>query len=280
VKDGGYVYKDGKLMQRDGNELKPVNLNDQQTLRVRGMITVRDAWRNVLAKQEDGTDDEVKRARKLLNTAYDAYTRSNGPLSSRDNVRAFAEDPDAPGLLSLEDYDPKAKTAKKADIFSKRTNTKYVPPQTAPDTAAALAIALNEFGGINWSRIQKLTRLKREAAEQELTKLGLVYRNPEGEKFETADEYLSGDVRDKLKTAIAATETDPDYGHNVEALKKVQPERGAAAVLRGRGVQQTHAPGGSPSSQGSGYQHPYFWLAARVYSRTCPSVSSRARNFS
>jgi N12 class adenine-specific DNA methylase/2'-5' RNA ligase len=231
VKDGGYVVQTtspgGKvhhtLMKREGNELRAANLNDRQTLRVRGMITVRDAWRNVLQKQEDGADQEVKAARRLLNTAYDAFVRANGPLSSRDNFRAFADDPDAPGLLSLEDYDSKTKVATKADIFSKRTNTKYVPPETAPDTPAALAIALNEFGGINWKRIQQLTGLKREAAEQELVKSGLVYRNPEGEKFETADEYLSGDVRDKLRVATAAADTDPEYQHNVEALQKVQP---------------------------------------------------------
>jgi N12 class adenine-specific DNA methylase len=224
VKDGGYVFKDKELLVRDGQELKPAGLDEKQTRRVRGMLTVRDAWRNVLQAQESGDEAAAAKARKLLNQAYDIFTAGNGPLSSRDNARAFRGDPDAPGLLALEDYDPKFRTAKKTDIFRRTTNTRYVPPETAPDAASALAIALNEYGGINWARIQKLTGLDREGAERELVDSGLVYRNPEGGRFETADQYLSGNVRDKLEAAIAAAESDPIYEPNVEALKRVQPE--------------------------------------------------------
>ena len=238
VKDGGYVFQDKQLMVRDGQELRPANLNENQTKRVRGLLAVRDAWRNVLQAQETGTEADAKQARGTLNKIYDAYTAANGPLSNRDNARAFAGDPDAPGLLSLEDYDPKTKTAKKADIFRKTTNPRYVPPETAPDAASALAIALNEYGGINWKRIQGLTGLDRAGAEKALADNGLIFKNPEGpykprggdalaiggRDFETADQYLSGDVRHKLRAAIAAAAIDPEYEPNVEALKRVQPD--------------------------------------------------------
>ena len=245
VKDGGYIHKDGQLLVRDGNELKPAGLDATKTMRVRGILVIRDAWRNVLrAQQEKAPESEQEAARKLLNKAYDSFTRPHGPLNSRDNIIAFRGDPDAPGILGLEDYTPgatadggvtaagkkkprivlRAATASKSDIFRKSTNVGYVPPETAPDAAAALAIALNEYGGINWKRIQMLTGMEREEAEKALVDAGLVYRNPEGGAFETADEYLSGKVRDKLKAAIAATETDPTYEPNIEALKRVQPD--------------------------------------------------------
>ena len=224
VKDGGYLYKDGELLVRDGNELKPANLDPPKTMRIRGMLVIRDAWRNTLQAQATGTDEESAQARKILNAAYDSFTRTNGPLSSVANVRAFATDPDAPGLLGLEDYNPKTKLAKKADIFRKTTNQAYVPPQSAPDSAAALAIALNEFGGINWKRIRQLAGLDQHEAETQLLANGLIFRNPDGDGFETADEYLSGNVRDKLKAAIAAAESDPSYEPNIEALKRVQPD--------------------------------------------------------
>ena len=175
VKDGGYVYEDGKMLVRQGNELKPANLTDAKVMRVRGMLLIRDAWRDTLRAQATGTEEEADDARKLLNKAYDAHTRIHGPLSNRDNVRAFSGDPDAPGLLSLEHYTPaatkdggqttpagrprivvKEATTQKADVFRKSTNERYVPPETAPDAASALAIALNEYGGINWKRIRQL----------------------------------------------------------------------------------------------------------------------------
>src|SRR5207302_4467324 len=110
---------DNKLWVRQGNELKPANLAEKNVGRVRGMLTVRDAWRNVILKQEEGTEQDAKKARKLLNEAYDAFVANFGFLSTRNNLSAFAGDPDAPGLLSLENYDTKTKRATKADVFTK-----------------------------------------------------------------------------------------------------------------------------------------------------------------
>lgn len=141
-------------------------------------------------------------------------------LSSRDNLRAFASDPDQPLLLSLEIYDAETRRARKTAIFERRTLERHRVAEHVETAAEALAISLNETGRIHWPIMEKLAGHTSRQLQRELD--ALVYRNPEGE-WETADRYLSGDVRAKLKTAEAAATLDPAYCRNVEALKEVQP---------------------------------------------------------
>ena len=221
VKEGAFAERDGQLFIRAGNSFEPANISASSATRVKGMMAVRDAVRYVFKTQlEDAPEHEITEARRILNRMYDAFVNRHGPLSSRENLRAFAGDPDHPLLLSLEHYDPETKRAKKAAIFSQRTLEKYKPAQHVETAAEALAISLNEIGAIRWPRMTSLTGHSEKQLQRELD--GMVYKNPSGD-WETADKYLSGNVRDKLKIATSAAELDPSYTRNVEALREVQP---------------------------------------------------------
>ena len=221
IKDGAYGEKDGQIVIRDGNRLTPTGLTGTAAARVRGMMAVRDAVRLVFRTQlEDAPEETIVEARRMLNRIYDSFVFGYGPLSSRENLRAFAGDPDQPLLLSLENYDAERKRATKTAIFERRTLQKYTPASHVDTAAEALAISLNETGGIDWKRMESLTGRNPRQMQHELD--GMVYRNPEGD-WETADRYLSGNVRAKLKTAEAAAALDNSYQRNIEALKAVQP---------------------------------------------------------
>jgi N12 class adenine-specific DNA methylase len=221
IKDGAYTERDGAIVVRSGSSFEPTSLSVSAQSRIRGMMRVRDAVRLVFKTQlDDAPDKQITEARQLLNEIYDRFVRDYGPLSSRENLRAFAGDPDQPLLLSLENYDAEHKRASKTAIFSKRTLEKYKPATHVDTAAEALAISLNQTGGIDWNRMASLTGHNPKQMQHELD--AMVYRNPEGD-WETADRYLSGNVRAKLKTAEAAVALDRSYQRNIEALKAVQP---------------------------------------------------------
>src|SRR5260370_751087 len=221
IKDGAYAERDGVIVIRNGNRFEATGISGTAAARVRGMMAVRDAVRLVFRTQlEDAREGHIVEARKLLNSLYDAFLARYGPLSSRDNRSAFANDPDQPLLLSLENYDPETRRAHKAAIFHRRTLERHKVADHVETAAEALAISLNETGRIHWPLMEKLTGHSPKQLQRELD--GMVYRNPEAD-WETADRYLSGDVRAKLKTAEAAPALDPSYCGNVEALKEVQP---------------------------------------------------------
>ena len=221
IKDGAYADRGGKLFIRSGHTFEPTSVSSSAEARIRGMMAVRDAVRNVFQTQlDDAPESVIVEARKDLNRRYDSFVRRFGPLTNKENIRAFAGDPDQPLLLSLENYDAEHNRAAKTAIFERRTLEKYRPKAHVDTAAEALAISLNETGGIDWKRMASLTGHGPKQMQQELD--ALVYRNPEGD-WETADRYLSGNVRAKLKTAEAAAAIDPSYQRNVDALKAVQP---------------------------------------------------------
>jgi hypothetical protein len=221
VKDGAYAVRDGAIVIRNGNSFEPANLSVSVEARIRGMMAVRDAVRLVFRTQlEDAPEERIIGARRLLNSIYDSFVSRYGALSSRDNCRAFGSDPDQPLLLSLEIYDADTRSAQKTAIFERRTLQQHKHAEHVETAAEALAISLNEVGRIHWQLMEKLTGHNSRQLQRELD--SLIYRNPEGE-WETADHYLSGDVRAKLKTAEAAAGLDPSYRRNVEALTEVQP---------------------------------------------------------
>src|SRR6185436_17332772 len=126
--------------------------------RIRGMLAVRDAIRVVFRTQLDDVPTErITEARKLLNDIYDSFTFRYGALSSRENIKAFAGDPDQPLLLSLENFDPEAKRATKTAIFERRTLERYKPVAHVETAAEALAVSLNETGGLDWPRMEAVT---------------------------------------------------------------------------------------------------------------------------
>jgi N12 class adenine-specific DNA methylase len=222
VKEGAFAERDGVLLVRRAGILEPVRLGASVAARVRGMMGVRDAVRAVFQTQlNDAPEEQVVEARRALNNVYDSFVGRYGALSSRENVKAFAGDPDQPLLLSLENYDAATRRAAKTAIFERRTLARYKPVSHVETAAEALAVSLNETGGIHWPRMEQVTGRKASSLQRELG--GLVYRNPEGGLWETADRYLSGDVRSKLEAAQSAAAMDPAYARNIKALEDVQP---------------------------------------------------------
>jgi N12 class adenine-specific DNA methylase len=222
VKDGAFAERDGAIVVRSGAGFEALNLSESVTARVRGMLAVRDAVRLVFQTQlNDEAEDRILEARQLLDRAYDGFVRRHGPLSLKENFKAFAGDPDHPLLLSLETYDPETRRAAKTAIFERRTLEHYRPVEHVETAAEALAISLNETGEINWPRMEQVTGRASRLLQSELG--GLVYRNPEGGNWETADCYLSGNVRTKLAVARNAAELAPFYHRNIVALESVQP---------------------------------------------------------
>ena len=223
VKEGGLADRDGQIVVRRGDTFEALALPATVSARIRGMLHVRDAVREVFRTQlSDASDEAIVEARRRLNRTYDSFLARFGPLNARENVKAFAGDPDQPLLLSLEEFDPETKLATKTAVFERRTLERYRPIERVETASEALLVSLNETGQVNWSRMQSLTGRHAYELQDELG--ALVYRNPEGGAWETADRYLSGNVRAKLAHAQVAAQMDPAYDRNVEALRAVQPK--------------------------------------------------------
>lgn len=223
VKQGAFTVHEGQIVVREGDRLVPANIGADQANRLKGIIRVRDAMREVFKTQkEDASDRLIQHAREKLNIVYDHFVKQNGPLHSKENVRAYKDDPDAQPLLSLENWNPETKVANKTAIFSERTLDKYRPPEKADSAKDALVISLNERSRIDWVRMQDLTGKTPAELQAELGPL--VYQNPEGKVWEPADEYLSGNVRNKLAAAESAARSNAAFQRNVDALKAVVPK--------------------------------------------------------
>src|SRR5271154_6271939 len=223
VKEGGLADRDGQIVVRHGDIFAPLALPASVRARVRGMLQVRDAVREVFRTQlSDGADRNIVEARNQLNRTYDFFVSRYGPLNARDNVKAFAGDPDHPLLLSLEEFNPETKRATKTPIFNRRTLERYRPVERAETAPEALLVSLNETGQISWPRMESLTGRTATELQDELG--SLAYQNPESGVWETADRYLSGNVRAKLAVAQASERVDPAYRRNVEALRAGQPK--------------------------------------------------------
>lgn len=223
VKPNAYCLHDGMVCIREDTVLRPLSdLPSETRARIRGLIPVRDAVRDCLRSQLDASPDErVVETRQQLNIAYDRFVGRFGPVNGRANQRAFDGDPDLPLLLSLEHYNDETKVATKAAIFRERTIQHRQPVSSAASPKEALLVTLNERGGVD---LDHMAGLLAQPAEDFLPDLkGLVFLNPQTRQWETDDQYLSGNVREKLAVAEAATITDPAFAPNVEALKSVQP---------------------------------------------------------
>ena len=223
VKEGGLADHQGQIVVRRGEVFQPLKLPATLCARIRGMLQVRDAVRDVFRTQlADEADGTIAEARRHLNRTYDFFISRFGPLNERENVKAFAGDPDHPLLLSLEEFDPETKQATKTPVFYRRTLERYRPVDRVERASEALLISLNETAQISWPRMEALTGRSSFELQDELGPL--IYRNPEGGAWETADQYLSGNVRSKLGVAQASAQIDPAYQRNVEALTSVQPK--------------------------------------------------------
>ena len=188
VKEGGLAEHDGQIVIRHGDIFEPLALPASVRTRIRGMLQVRDAVREVFRTQlSDGDDRNIVDARNHLNRTYDFFVSRYGPLNARENLKAFAGDPDHPLLLSLEEFNPETKRATKTPIFNRRTLERYRPVERVEAASEALLVSLNETGAINWPRMESLTGRCAADLQDELGPLA--YRNPEGGGRETADSY-------------------------------------------------------------------------------------------
>ncbi len=226
VKPNAYTLTDeggGGIAVRDGDELRLLpDLSPQTARRIRRLINVREAARDCLRTQvENRPDAEVEAARFRLNQDYDYFVNQFGPISASANVRAFAGDPDLPLLLSLENYDDDKGTATKTAIFRERTIQRRAPVLAVGDAREALVVTLSDKGRVDLDHIEKLLGKKPEEFLPELH--GILFLNPETKRWETDDEYLSGNVRQKLLSAEEAARKDARFAINAEALRGVQP---------------------------------------------------------
>ena len=235
VKENAFTtLEDGRIAIRSGGVLTPVaKLSEDGARRVRGLIRLRDAVRECLRTQLDGTDESgVLLARRRLDERYDQFIVRFGPVNDLANARAFRGDPDFPLLRSLENYDEETKRATKTAIFTERTIHQSQAPRAAESAQDALVLTLNATGRVDLEHMEGLLGRPAEAFLPELK--SLLYRNPQTEAYETEDRYLSGNVRAKLAAAQAAAESDPAYRENVVALEAVQPEDLSASEIDAR----------------------------------------------
>ena len=222
IKDGGYGELQGELVKRCGNRVEPAQLTAIEGMRVRGLLRIRDSVREVFRTQlDDESEEKISKARQELNRVYDQFASRFGYINASENYRVFADDPDFPLLLSLENYNQDTKTASKTTVFKQRTLERYKPVEHVETASEALAVSLNETGRIHWERMAQLTGYSIKQLREELG--SQVFQDVDS-SWVTADEYLSGDVRAKLRTTEAAAAINPLYLRNVEALRAVQPE--------------------------------------------------------
>ena len=224
TKLNGYVAKDGKIYQNKDGELVEVKAAKGIAERIAGLLEIRDAAKELQAAQQQGLKDtEIKKARQKLNKAYDAFVKKHGFINSQANRNAIKDDPDKFSIFALENYNPETKKGTKADIFSKNTIAPNRTVTAAKDVAEGLIVSINQTGGVDAALIAKLTGKTEAEVTRELIDSRKVFKNRDG-GLETAEVYLSGNVRAKLRDAEALAHMDSDYQKNVDALKAIMPE--------------------------------------------------------
>lgn len=231
VRNFSYTLLDDVIYFRENSRMSPVDMSATAENRIKGLIEIRNSVRHLLELQtEDYPDSDIKAEMQRLNTLYDEYTKKYGLISSRANNMAFSRDSSYSLLSSLEVLDEDGNLERKADIFFKRT-VKAHKPVTSVDTATeALAVSMGEKAEVDMDYMCELTGKSEQEIYDELQ--GVIFLNSlyennrySEQKYLTADEYLSGNVREKLETAQKSAAVNPDtYSINVQALERVQPE--------------------------------------------------------
>ena len=228
IRDLEYYIKDGKLYQNDNGEAVPITGKNAPL--IKSYVGIKSTLNSLFVAQRDPdvSDGTLDRLRGELNKRYDAFVKKYGYINDPKNVAKFAKDPSAGTIMALEKITFKGQgkkrtieSAKKADIFTERTMQAIKKVISAKNPNDALLASLNQLGHVDIDYMAKLLKTKPSQLEQALK--GVIYKNPATETYETSDEYLSGNVREKLAQAEMAAEKDPAYKGNVEALKKVQP---------------------------------------------------------
>ncbi len=233
VRNFSYTIVDDKIYFRENSRMYPQELAMTTENRVRGLIEIRDCVRTLLEYQtEDYPEEDIKREQAKLNRLYDAFTKKYGLINSRGNNSAFSNDSSYYLLCSLEILDENGNLARKADMFTKRTIKPKTEITSVDNASDALIVSLSEKARIDLTYMQGLCNMNMDEMLKELE--GEIFNVPEyGEPnhWVTADEYLSGNVREKLKIAEKFAETDDRFNVNVKYLKEVQPKDLSASEI-------------------------------------------------
>ncbi|MGN0449050.1 MAG: Eco57I restriction-modification methylase domain-containing protein, partial [Ruminococcus sp.] len=231
VRNFSYTLVDGKIYFRENSRMAPVDVSATAENRIKGMIAIRDCVRNLIELQtEDYPDSAIKEEQSKLNSLYDTFTAKYGLINSRANSSAFSQDSSFSLLSALEVLGDDGQLEKKADMFYKRTIKPHTPVTSVDTSSEALAVSMGEKARIDMEYMCQLSGKTEEEIFADLK--GVIFLNPmygygnsTEAKYLMADEYLSGNVREKLAWAKKSAQLSPeDYSINVEALQKVQPK--------------------------------------------------------
>ena len=231
VRNFSYTMVDDKIYYRENSRMTPVEVSATAENRIKGMIAIRNSVRTLIELQtEDYPDSEIKAEQERLNRLYDTFSGKYGLINSRANTSAFSQDSSFSLLSALEIIGEDGELERKADMFSKRTIKPHTPVTSVDTASEALAVSLGEKATIDMDYMMELSGKSENEIFEDLK--GVIFLNPLYEygnsyepKYLMADEYLSGNVREKLKIAKNSAELYPeDYKVNVEALQKVQPK--------------------------------------------------------
>ena len=233
VKNFSFTVVNEEVYYRENSVMNRMELPAMTAERVKGMVKIRDVTNELIQCQmEEGSDEQITKLQEKLNEEYDTFTAKYGLISSNANKRAFSQDSSYCLLTSLEFLDDKGELKRKADIFTKRT-IRRAETVTSVDTASeALAVSIGERAGVDLSYMAQLSGKTEEELTEELA--GVIFRNPISEKWEPSDEYLSGNVREKLQIAKQFAEHRPEYQVNVQYLEQVQPKDLDASEIEAR----------------------------------------------
>ena len=223
VRNFSYALVNGQVYYRENSVMTRPVLNQTTQERVKGMIELRDCVRKLIDLQlTDGSDAEIRAQQEELGRLYDAFSAEYGIINGKANGRAFEGDSSYYLLCSLEILDEDRKLKRKADIFSKRTIRRRKPVTQVDTASEALAVSIGERAKVDLPFMARLTGKAEDEIVADLQ--GVIFLDPLEQTWQTADEYLSGNVRAKLRVAQTAAESDPSFAVNVEALQAAQPK--------------------------------------------------------
>ena len=223
VRNFSYTVVDGELYYRQNSIMTKPDFNATAKERAKGMVELRDCVQKLISEQMDGfiSDDTIRQTQAELNTLYDGFTAKYGLINSRANALAFAEDSSYYLLCSLEELDEDKNLKRKADMFTRRTIRAHEAVTSVDTASEALALSISEKACVDMAYMAQLTGKSQDELIDELN--GVIFLDPVRGEWQTADEYLSGNVRQKLREAEQAAQESPGYLPNVEALKAAQP---------------------------------------------------------
>lgn len=236
VTDFSYTIKDGAIYFRENSRMYPARLSETAAKRAEGLIGIRTSVRRLIELQTDGyPDEEIRKEQENLSSIYDAFTKEYGLINSRANSTVFSQDSSYYLLAALEVIDENGKLVRKADMFTKRTIKPHEAVQHCDTASEALAVSMGEKGHVDMEYMMQLTGLSEDKIAEALS--GVIFYDPKQDsgsgagKYLAADEYLSGNVREKLKEAEALSGADPRFLIHKKYLEQVQPKELSAGEI-------------------------------------------------